>query len=403
MIHNKILLVDDELNILEGYQRQLRRLYQVEVALGGEEGLQKIKESGPYSVVVSDFRMPGMNGIDFLALVRETAPETVRIMLTGFAEIQALIEAINQGNIFRFLTKPCSPEILTRALNDGIKQFELVLAERELLEKTLKGTIQVLTEILSLVNPEAFGRASRITRYAREIAQKLENVPSGDEWLLETAAMLSQIGCILLPQEAFKKIYQGKSLSPEENEVFQTHPKIAYNLLNQIPRLEQVAEIIYYQEKGFDGSGIPFDQRQGEAIPLGARILKAVLDFDILVTRGESRGKVLLRLRNERGLYDPLILDAFEKVLGAEAKFELKSLPVALLKEKMILAEDIWSRDGTKKILSKGHELTPTILEHLRKIKEIFLIQDQVQVIVPLFREDLELVRSKGNNLRKNS
>ena len=196
--------------------------------------------------------------------------------------------------------------------------------------------------------------------------------------------MLSQIGCILLPQEAFKKLYQGKSLSPEENEVFQTHPKIAYDLLDQIPRLEQVAEIIYYQEKGFDGSGIPFDQRQGEAIPLGARILKAVLDFDILTTRGESRGKVLLQLRNDKGLYDPLILDAFEKVLGAEAKFELKSLAVSQLKEKMILAEDLYSLNSSKKILAKGHELTSTFLEHLIKYQDLFGLKEPVRVLVPL-------------------
>jgi response regulator RpfG family c-di-GMP phosphodiesterase len=386
---NKILLVDDELNILEGYQRQLRKLYKTDVALGGEQGLQTIKELGPYAVVVSDFRMPGMNGIDFLTRVRETAPDTVRIMLTGFAEIQAVIEAINQGNIFRFLTKPCPPEIMTKALDDGIRQFELVLAERELLEKTLKGTIQVLTEILSLVNPEAFGRASRITRYVREIAGQLDHIRSEDNWKLETAAMLSQIGCILLPQEAITKIYQGKPFSPEESQVFQMHPGIAHDLLNQIPRLDQVADIIYYQEKGFDGSGIPLDQRQGDAIPLGARILKAVLDFDILTTRGETRGKALIHLRKDSGLYDPLILDAFEKVLGTEAKFDLQSLCVPQLKEKMILDENIWSLDGTKKILSKGHELTPTILEHIRKIKEFFGIQEPIRVMVPLVRGEV--------------
>jgi response regulator RpfG family c-di-GMP phosphodiesterase len=389
MMPNKIILVDDEQNILDGYQRQLRKLYEIDIALGGEQGLQMVKESGPYAVVVSDFRMPGMNGIDFLARVRETAPDTVRSMLTGFAEIQAVIEAINQGNIFRFLTKPCPPDILIKAINDGVKQFELVWAERELLEKTLKGTIQVLTEILSLVNPEAFGRASRITRYVREIAGQLDNIRTEDYWKLETAAMLSQIGCILLPQEAIKKIYEGKPFSPEEEQIFQMHPGIAHDLLNQIPRLEQVAEIIYYQEKGFDGSGIPWDQRQGEAIPLGARILKAVLDFDILTTRGETRGKVLLRLKKDNILYDPLILDAFEKVLGIEAKFDLQSLSVTQLKEKMVLDENILSIDGAKKILSKGHELTPTVLEHLRKIKEFFGIQEPIRVMVPLARENL--------------
>jgi response regulator RpfG family c-di-GMP phosphodiesterase len=385
----KILLVDDELNILEGYQRQLRRLFKTEIAQSGDQGLQALKESGPYAVVVSDFRMPGMNGIEFLTRVREIAPDTVRMMLTGFAEIQAVIEAINQGNIFRFLTKPCPPEVMIRALEDGIRQYQLILGERELLEKTLKGTIQVLTEVLALVNPEAFGRASRITRYIREIAEQIDDIRQEDMWQLETSAMLSQIGCILLPQETIKKIYEGRPFTAEEKEVYQMHPGIAHDLLKQIPRLESVAETIYYQEKGYDGSGIPSDPKLGEAIPLGARILKAVLDFDVLTTRGESRGKALLRLKSENGLYDPLVLRAFEKVLGTEAQFDLQTLPVNKLKEKMILNQTLWSLDGTKKILSQGYEVTSTILKHLIKFQSLFGIQEPIQVMVPLSRDNI--------------
>ncbi len=380
----RILFVDDEINILEGYRRQLKRLFEIEIAQSGEQGLETLARSGPYAVIVSDFRMPGMNGIEFLARVREAAPDTVRMMLTGFAEMQAVIEAINQGNIFRFLTKPCTTDIMVKALNDGINQYQLIMAEQELLAKTLKGTIQILTEILSLVNPEAFGRASRITRYVREIAEQIGDSRPEDRWILETAAMLSQIGCILLPQEAIKKLYQGKELSPEENQVFQMHPGIAHDLLGQIPRLEPVAEIVYYQEKGFDGSGIPLDTRQGEAIPLGARILKAVLDFDILTTRGETRGKALLQLRGESESYDPLVLKAFEKVLGMEAKFDLQALAVSSLKEKMILAEDLYSLNSSKKILAKGHELTTTFLEHLIKYQDLFGLKEPIRVLVPL-------------------
>jgi response regulator RpfG family c-di-GMP phosphodiesterase len=385
----KILLVDDELNILEAYQRQLRKFFTTEIAQSGDHGLQTIMESGPYAVVVSDFRMPGMNGIEFLAQVREIAPDTVRMMLTGFAEIQAVIEAINQGNIFRFLTKPCSPEVLVKALQDGLKQYGLVTAERELLEKTLKGTIQVLTEILSMVNPEAFGRASRITRYVREIAEQMAIIRPEDRWQMETAAMLSQIGCILLPQEAIKKIYEGRPLTTKENEVFQMHPGIAHDLLKQIPRLELVAETIYYQGKGFDGSGTPLDTRRGEALPLGARILKAVLDFDILTTRGESSGKALFRLKGESGLYDPLVLSSLEKVLGIESRFDLQTLPISKFKEKMILNQDIWSLDGTKKLLSQGYELTSTVLGHLKKFHDLFGIQEPIKVMVPLSRKEI--------------
>jgi response regulator RpfG family c-di-GMP phosphodiesterase len=382
----KILLVDDELNILEGYQRQLRRSFTTQTAQSGDQGLQVIRESGPFAVIISDFKMPGMNGIEFLKRAREIAPDTVRMMLTGFAEIQAVIEAINQGNIFRFLTKPCPPEVLISALEDGIRQYQLILGERELLEKTLKGTIQVLTEVLSLVNPEAFGRASRITRYVREIAEQLIDIRPEDRWQLETSAMLSQIGCILLPQEAIKKIYEGKPLTAEENQVFQMHSGIAYDLLKQIPRMESVAKAIYYQEKGFDGSGIPMDDRMGEAIPLGARVLKAVSDFDIWTTRGESQGKALLRLKNASGLYDPLVLKAFEKVLGTEAQFDLQSLSVSELKENMILDQTIWSSDGSKKVLSEGYELTLTLLGQLKKFKDIFGVKEPIRVRVPLER-----------------
>ena len=303
--------------------------------------------------------------------------------------MQAVIEAINQGNIFRFLTKPCTTEIMVKALNDGINQYQLIMAEQELLAKTLKGTIQILTEILSLVNPEAFGRASRVTRYVREIAEQIGDSRPEDRWILETAAMLSQIGCILLPQEAIKKLYQGKQLSPEENEVFQMHPAIAHDLLGQIPRLEAVAEIVYYQEKGFDGSGIPLDAREGEAIPLGARILKAVLDFDILITRGETRGKALLQLRGESESYDPQVLKAFEKVLGMEAKFDIQALAVSSLKKRMILAEDLYSLNSGKKILAKGHELTTTLLEHLTKYQDLFGLKEPIKVLVPLYVESV--------------
>jgi response regulator RpfG family c-di-GMP phosphodiesterase len=380
----RILFVDDELNVLEGYQRQFRRVFDITTAPSGAKGLEIITGAGPFAVVVSDFKMPGMNGIEFLSRVRELAPDTVRIMLTGFAEIQAIIEAINEGNVYRFLTKPCPSDLMVKAINEGLKQYQLITGEKELLEKTLKGTIQVLTEVLSLVNPEAFGRASRITRYVREIADQMSTVQQSDLWILETAAMLSQIGCILLPQEAIRKLFQGKHLTAEEFQIFQMHPGIGYDLLSKIPRLEAVAEIILYQEKGFDGSNIPLDSRKGEAIPLGARILKAVLDFDLLLANSETRGKALLQLKNKPGLYDPQVLKAFENVLGLEAQFELRSLSIEELKEKMILAEDMVNQENTKKILAKGHEITPFILGHLGTYKNIFGIKEPIQVLVPV-------------------
>ena len=183
-----VLFVDDEVNVVEGFKRQLRKEFTLDTAVGPEEGLKALAERGPFAVVVSDRQMPGMDGVEFLRQVRERSPESVRILFTGNANIEAAVQAINQGQIFRFLTKPCPPDVLTSTLSDALRQHKLITAERELLEHTLSGSIRVLCDMLSFANPEAFGRSSRITRSVQAIATRLQ-LPN--PWLTTTAAMLS--------------------------------------------------------------------------------------------------------------------------------------------------------------------------------------------------------------------
>ena len=133
----KILCVDDDASILAAYQRNLRKQFPIDVALGGQEGLDAMANKGPYAVIVADMQMPGMNGVQFLTRAEEIAPDTVRIMLTGNADQKTAADAVNQGHVFRFLTKPCAPEELALMLSAALKQYRLVTAERELLEKTL--------------------------------------------------------------------------------------------------------------------------------------------------------------------------------------------------------------------------------------------------------------------------
>jgi DNA-binding NtrC family response regulator len=130
-IDNKVLFVDDEPNILDAYKRQLRKKYQIETALGGEKGLELIKNNGPYAVVVSDLRMPEMDGNVFLSRVKEMVPECVRIMLTGHADLKTALHAINESNIFRLLTKPCTPQVLGETLEAGIEQYGINLKTSE--------------------------------------------------------------------------------------------------------------------------------------------------------------------------------------------------------------------------------------------------------------------------------
>ncbi len=380
MPEQKILLVDDEPHVLSAMERRLRGRFHIETCSHPAEALERVKTTGPYAVVVSDLRMPDMNGIQLLGKIRELAPDTVRMMLTGYAEVDTAIEAVNQGNVFRFLTKPCPAETLERSLEAGLEQHRLVRAERELLEQTLKGSLRVLTELLALLQPEAFERSSRVARLAVMVARAMD---LEEIWKAETAALLSQIGWVTLPEELMEKLRQEKELTPEEQRLFERHPFVASNLIGHIPRLGEIAEIISLQEKRFDGSGFPEGPLSGEEIPVEARILKLLLDFDVLSQKGLSQEQAMETLRSRTGWYDPTVLTALDAVLNASTRYVVKALPVEELVPGMILGEDVRSKDGTL-LLAKGRHVTQPILERLSAVAKAYGLHEPLRVLVPL-------------------
>ena len=376
----KILCVDDDPNILEGFRRQLRKRFHIETALGGEEGLSAITNHGPFALVVTDMRMPGMNGIQFLTKLEEVSPQTVRMMLTGNADLQTAIDAVNEGHIFRFLSKPCSPDQLAKALEAGLTQYRLIHSEKELLEQTLQGSIRALMDVLALVNPEAFGRSSRIQRHVKQLAKHLK-VPDG--WRCELGAMVSQIGCVILPEKLLRKLYKGQELSPDETQMFNQHPCTGADLLAHIPRMKEVADIIMYQEKHYDGGGVPHDSVQGDAIPLGARLLKVALDFDALETAGLPKAEALFMLQQRTGWYDPSVLAAFNQVLSRELRYMLREVKAGDLKTGMIFAEEVRTESGVL-LLAKGQETTSSLIARLHNFVGMGHITKPLRVLVPI-------------------
>lgn len=377
----KILCVDDEPNVLQAHQRALRKDFHVETALSGEQALKMIAESGPYAVIVSDMRMPIMDGVQLLARVKEVAPDTTRIMLTGNADQQTATEAVNEGHIFRFLNKPCPPEQLAKALSAGIEQYRLVRAEKELLEQTLHGSIQVLTDILALVNPTAFGRASRVRRLVRRLAEVLK---VEDAWQVEIAAMLSQIGCVTVPEETLVKVYDGRNLTAKELHMIQAHPQIGYDLISRIPRLEPVAEIIAYQEKCFNGSGAPHDSKRGQMIPLGARLLKLALDYDKLLEAKQSEADAYKEIKRRFEWYDPKMVEALRSIVESkEVQYDVMYVKVGELRQSMILADDVLLTNGFL-LLAKGQEVTFSLRIRLENFLARGGIREPVKVYVPL-------------------
>lgn len=367
----KILCVDDERSILDGFQRQLRGKFELVTGASGEEGLRLLATQGPFAVVVSDMRMPGMDGIKFLAAVRQDAPDSVRIMLTGMSDQQTAMNAVNEGNIFRFLTKPCDPGTLFKALEAGVAQYHLVTAERELLEKTLKGSVKVLVDILSLANPVAFSRAMRLRNYAAQIAK---TCGVEEPWQIEVAALLSQIGCVTIPVEVLEKHFAGQELSDVEKGMLDAAPEAGGKLLAHIPRLEQVAKMISMQGKA--------QASQNDQVSIGARVLKIVSEFDLLVARGASWLGAVQRLEMVARHDEREMLDMLKRMEPQKIEMAARMVRIAELRAGMIIDEDVHTLKGYL-LLPKGHEINDTIRQRLMNFQLQGMLGSSIRVLVP--------------------
>lgn len=171
----KILLVDDEPNILDGYKRSLRKYFEVDTAQSGQQALLAIQSNVSYAVIVSDMRMPGMDGVEFLARAKQICPDSVRIMLTGNADQQTAIDAVNEGHIYRFLNKPCSPLIMTKTLWEAIEYHRSFKSKKEMIEKTLSSADQTLTHIIPNVNSNASSDLSNMRDRMRQLNNFLKS------------------------------------------------------------------------------------------------------------------------------------------------------------------------------------------------------------------------------------
>jgi response regulator RpfG family c-di-GMP phosphodiesterase len=373
----KVLLVDDDELMLRSYHRTLHRKFKLEVAMGGVQALQALERHGPFAVIVADMRMPGLSGLDVLQEAVRLAPETTRIMLTGDLDLHTAMDAVNQGRVFRFLTKPCRPEDLEAAIQAGIRQHQLMIAEQELLQQTLMGSLQMLTDLLSPLDPEALGQGRMLRDRAVLLARALRFEP---EWDLETAALLLPIGRIALPPELLAKLKAGAPLDPRERTLLDQVPETGAQLLDNIPRLHEVARIVRYHAKGYDGSGHPADGVAAEALPMGARILKALNDFTHLERARRSRKVALEELALHCGQYDPRVLEALYAQFGTPAAAAVeRACPVAELREGMILARDVHTLNG-RPVLVAGLKLGPAHLVLLRDVVEILDLQEPVYV-----------------------
>jgi response regulator RpfG family c-di-GMP phosphodiesterase len=375
---DKILLVDDEPNVIRACERLLHNRFEMDAAVGAAEALAAIKAKGPYAVMLSDMRMPQMDGLELLTRVKSLSPDTIRIMLTGYADVKTALTAVNEGNIFRFLTKPCDKQTLTSALTAGLTQYRLIRSEKDLLEKTLAGSLTVLTEVLSMASPAAFSRAMRLRRYMGHLATTL-SLPN--RWKFELAAMLSQLGCVTMAVETIDAVYAGKPLSPKEQALYDTHPQIAWDLLKNIPRMESIAWMIAHQNQPTTIDGNINDPELAER-RLGAELLAVTLAFDTRVRQGSSRTEAAYALGRRFHDLDSRVLPALVEVEPEEREKELRTCRIEEIAPGAVIARDMRTEAGLL-VIARNQEVTSSVILKLKNYYEKGLIGGDILASPP--------------------
>src|SRR3989304_5744596 len=279
----RVLFVDDEQSLLNGIEGRLAGSFDLVTASGGAEALAQMDDRNPFAVIVTDMRMPKMDGVQFIKEARSRAPDTVYIMLTGNQDQATAIQALNEGHVFRFLTKPCQSAELVTAVEAGLRQYELVTSEKELLQKTFCGAVSVLTDVLGLSHPNIFNRAERIGQYCLALQAELG---LGDHWEYKLAAKLGLLGFALLPESDQVNADVGTQLGTSSSEQLRQAAATGQRLIERIPRLSTVARIIGRQPD-VDGSAVIQNPRTDEAkANKGATPLRVAMLWDEVSRHG---------------------------------------------------------------------------------------------------------------------
>lgn len=359
----KVLCVDDEPLVLDGLARQLGRRFQVVTAGSGAKALEVLSGQGPFAVVLSDMRMPAMSGAEFLQRALSLAPTTPRLLLTGQSDLNDAARAVNEGQISRFLLKPCPPEQLLGAVEHAAEQHRLLETERVLLEQTLKGSVEALCDVLAFAEPLAFGRATRIQRLAMSLADKLSATP---RWPLEVAAMFSQLGALTLPRQTFERWAAGQALSAEEAAQVEKVPELNDKLLGHIPRLEGVRYVLRHARARPAGEPVDRDEAHHRRL---AQILGVAQRYEALATAGQRPQVALAELGKELGARDKMVLDALREVLGETTKKDVVQLPVRALRRGMVVAEDVLLTTGAL-LVPRGYAVTDAFVARVKNMAE---------------------------------
>ena len=428
-----ILLVDDEKAITKALNRLFRKEgYRIMTAQSGPEGLEKLQQNdGPVSMIISDQRMPEMNGAAFLEKAKSIYPDAIRYLLTGYSDLEAVVDAVNRGEIHRYLTKPWNDEDLVLQVKQSLEHFELTSENRRLtaltidqnkklnelnkgleqkvqertkevfdknkaleevnrmLEASFMDSIRLLVSLVEILNPKLGRQMRQVAQLARQVAEVFElEIAELDK--IEMAGMIHDIGLLGFPEELMhKEIHQ---MSDEEGRLYSDHPTIASILLENVEKLSDVGEIVLYHHEYFNGSGFPNGLR-GDQIPLGSRIILAASDYcQILSTWPRDLRKLIAYTRRH---FDAEIWKSFTVSDDPDTIIEEAA-------EKKLLMEcnqkyDVEVVSALIKKIRENKTIDPTFVVELNKVKAGMVLREDLKL------NDGRLLLTKGTKLKATS
>lgn len=420
----KVLFVDDELAVLKSLNRLGQSQdWDVTVALSAKEALELIDKS-EFDVIISDMRMPEMSGAEFLTKVKDVSPESIRVLLTGYSDLEALESAINDAKIHNYISKPWDDSALTEAVDDGIrfintqkerKRIEKLTEKQNkklgrlalILDKQVKERTIEIEQALSLlhrsnesVESHFFesltvlahilewkeGRDSGHSRFVAQYGEKLASILKLSDKQIQNvrvAAMLHRVGVLGLPDDLrMKPVFL---FNAEEKKLLKKLPLWGEAALSNAPSMEPISKIIRHQYEWVNGQGYP-DKLTDKDIPIESKIIALVADFYdvfngrlIRSCRGFNGAKEYIEEWKGRK-YDANITQQFWQALEDFSDNAIDSFPVfsAELETGMILDSDIATKKGIL-LITNGTHLTTSVIEqikaHEKRYAEEFVIR----------------------------
>ncbi len=330
----KVLIVDDEPDNLALLYRTLRGKYEIARSTSPLLALEMLKQE-KFHCILSDHKMPEMDGVEFLKRSYEISPETMRLLVTAYTDAGILIDAINYAKIYRYIKKPYNPDELLLTVENALEYWQLKADNSSLindLKELFAGTVTAIVEALDSKDAYTLGRSRRVTFYSVNIAKSM-HLNDATIAKIELAGLLHDIGMIGISDDILGKVEQ---LTPEEYGEIKEHVHHSVKILDDIKQLKDVVEIIKFHHEFYDGNGYPYGKK-GDEIPIGSRIISVADAFDSMITPKVYRNQVtpreaLNKIKELSGKqFDPAVVESFEQILP-NLLIEIREMEKALKK-----------------------------------------------------------------------